>query len=90
MNLEKAIQLAAAHHEGQRDKGGEPYILHLLRVMMRVSSSEERMAAVLHDIVEDQGVTLDDLREHGFPDEVVEAVRLLTNDGSAGSYELST
>ncbi|TCT25147.1 HD domain-containing protein [Thermomonas haemolytica] len=76
--IEKAIALAATAHAGQLDKGGQPYILHPLRVMFRVATDEQRMAAVLHDIVEDTSVTFEDLEAQGFPAPVVEAVRALT------------
>lgn len=76
--LERAIALAAKAHEGQVDKVGAPYILHPLRVMLRVRSTEERIAAVLHDVVEDCNVTLDDLRREGFTEAVVTAVAALT------------
>lgn len=76
--LERAIELAARAHAGQRDKGGHPYILHPLRVMQAVQGEYERMAAVLHDIVEDTPTTFDDLLAEGFPVEVVDALRLLT------------
>lgn len=51
--LEEAIELAASAHSGQTDKGGEPYILHPLRVMLAMKTEDERIAAVLHDVVED-------------------------------------
>lgn len=76
--LERAIELAARAHAGQRDKGGHPYILHPLRVMQAVSGQAERIAAVLHDIVEDTAITFDDLLAEGFSVEVVDAVRALT------------
>ncbi len=76
--LENAIAFAARAHAGQQDKAGEPYILHPLRVMLRCATEDERMAAILHDVVEDCGVTLDDLRRAGFPAEVVRAVDLLS------------
>ena len=47
--LERAIAIAATAHEGQVDKGGTPYILHPLKVMLRVNTLEERIVAVLHD-----------------------------------------
>jgi hypothetical protein len=56
--LERAIALAATLHSGQTDKFGEPYILHCLRVMLRVDSDDERIVAVLHDTVEDGKATL--------------------------------
>jgi len=60
------------------DKAGAPYVLHPLRVMLRMSTSEERMAAVLHDVVEDTDWTLERLRGEGFSDAVVAAVDALT------------
>lgn len=78
MNLENAIALAAKAHAGQVDKAGAPYILHPLRMMLRVATPEERMAAVLHDVVEDCGVSLADLRAAGFSEAVVGAVDALT------------
>lgn len=76
--LSKAIAIAAAAHEGQVDKGGAPYILHPLRVMMAVKGEHAKMAAVLHDVVEDTSVTIKDLADAGFPDAVVKAVIYLT------------
>ena len=79
--LEDALILAADKHRGQIDKGGFPYILHPLRVMHRLgleASAEERIVAVLHDVVEDSDVTLADLRRLGFSEPVVEAVDRLT------------
>jgi (p)ppGpp synthase/HD superfamily hydrolase len=76
--LERAIEIAARAHAGQVDKAGQPYILHPLRLMLAVNGVNERMAAVLHDVVEDTKVTLDDLKSAGFPAEVLEAVSTLT------------
>jgi (p)ppGpp synthase/HD superfamily hydrolase len=76
--LEDAIALAVEAHRGQRDKTGQPYILHSLRVMLRLETEHEQMAGVLHDVVEDTRYTLDDLRHLGYPDAVVEAVDCLT------------
>lgn len=76
--LERAIELAARAHAGQRDKGGQPYILHPLRVMMAVTTDAERIAAVLHDVVEDTSITFDDLVAEGFADDIVDAIRALT------------
>ncbi len=76
--IEDAIALAVQAHRGQKDRAGAPYILHPLRMMFRVETDAEKMAAVLHDVVEDTGWTLDDLRAEGFPEEVVAAVDHLT------------
>jgi len=62
-----------------KSKGGEPYILHPLRVMFKMRTDDfERMVAVLHDVVEDSEWTLDHLRNEGFPDHVLAAVDCLT------------
>ena len=76
--LERAIEIAAKAHAGQVDKAGQPYVLHPLRMMLAVTTPEARMAAVLHDVVEDTAVTLDELRAEGFPASVLEAVEALT------------
>ena len=76
--IERAIEIAANAHAGQRDKAGQPYIFHPLRVMFRVDGEHEQMAAVLHDVVEDTSVTLDNLAQEGFPSEVLRAIAALT------------
>ena len=77
--LERALEIAAEAHRGQLDRTGEPYLLHPIRVMLRVRDESERLVALLHDVVEDnEAWTLDRLRAEGFPDEVVEAVDRLT------------
>lgn len=76
--LERAIAIAAQAHATQIDKAGEPYILHPLRVMLAMSGDPDRIAAVLHDVVEDTSVTMAQLRDEGFSDEVLGAVDALT------------
>lgn len=85
--LERAIAIAASAHAGQRDKAGQPYILHPLRVMLALQSDEERIAAVLHDVVEDTAVTLADLQAEGFAPAVVAAVEALTKRDGEGRLE---
>lgn len=77
-SLERAIELAARAHAGQLDKAGQPYILHPLRLMLAVHTPHEKMAAILHDVVEDTPITFEDLVREGFPQEVVNAVQALT------------
>ncbi|QTD35538.1 HD domain-containing protein [Pseudomonas fluorescens] len=76
--LERAIAIATTAHAGQVDKGGAPYILHPLKVMLRMSSLEERIVAVLHDVVEDCGISLEDLRKEGFSEDVLSAIESVT------------
>lgn len=76
--LEKAIELAAKHHAGQKDKAGQAYILHPLAVMAQVEGETAKTVAVLHDIIEDTPITVDDLRAEGFSETVIAAVLALT------------
>lgn len=78
--LERAIQIAANAHAGQTRKDGSPYILHPLRLMLKMDSDEARIVAILHDVVEDTDISFEDLRREGFPESVLEALRLLTHD----------
>jgi hypothetical protein len=78
-NLAKAIEIAARAHVSQKDKGGEPYVLHPLRVMNRACGGDDvKMVAVLHDVIEDSPVTAEDLRREGFSAAVVSAVVALS------------
>jgi (p)ppGpp synthase/HD superfamily hydrolase len=73
--LERAIQIAVEAHAGVLDKGGKPYILHPLRIMLKGSTDEERIVRVLHDVVEDsEDWTLERLREEGFNETVVQCI----------------
>jgi (p)ppGpp synthase/HD superfamily hydrolase len=76
--LERAIRIACEAHAGQIDKAGEPYILHPLRLMLRMATEAERITAVLHDVVEDSPFTIEDLIAEGFAREIVHAVDALS------------
>ncbi len=90
--LEKAIEIAAQVHRGQKDKAGASYILHPLRLMMRMQTETEMMVAVLHDAVEDSRGhgenkwTFGRLREYGFSEEVIAALECVT-DKPGESYD---
>ncbi len=78
--LERAIAFAVAQHAGQTDKAGRPYILHSLRIMLAMDSDEERIAAVLHDTLEDcDGIGPEDLAALDLPPASLEAIGLLTH-----------
>ena len=79
-DLGQSIEIMRKAHEGQIDRSGRPYYLHPLRVAMRLvhCTPQERHAALLHDVVEDTPLTLDDLRALGYSDEVIELVDILT------------
>jgi (p)ppGpp synthase/HD superfamily hydrolase len=77
--LERAIVIAAEGHADVKDKSGAPYILHPLRMMLALSSPDERIVAVLHDVCEDcPGWTLDRLRAEGFADHIITALDSVT------------
>lgn len=82
----RAMKLAYAAHEGQMDKCGQPYIFHPYHLAEQMDDEISTCVALLHDVVEDTDVTLDDL-EKQFPPEVVEGVRLMTHDPAVDYFD---
>ena len=78
MNLERAIEIAVLAHKGHVDKAMSPYILHPLRAMLALETDEERIVAVLHDVVEDSEWTFEMLENEGFSEAVLLALRSVT------------
>jgi (p)ppGpp synthase/HD superfamily hydrolase len=85
--IEKAIKIAVDAHAGQLDRYGQPYILHVLRVMQAGGNREEQICGVLHDVVEDSDWTTEDLLAEGFPAPIVEVVRLMTIESGVDYQE---
>ncbi|MEG2462588.1 MAG: phosphohydrolase [Acinetobacter sp.] len=85
--LEKAIALAATQHAGQLDKGGQPYILHPLRLMLQFSNPTLQIIAVLHDILEDTSTTAEDLEALGFSAEIIQSIQALTKQTAESRLE---
>ncbi len=79
-NYELALKIATEAHKGQVDKAGVPYINHPLTVASLVDTEEEKIVALLHDTIEDTNITEQDLIDYGFPNKIVEAVKLLTHN----------
>jgi (p)ppGpp synthase/HD superfamily hydrolase len=77
--IDETIAFAATLHAGQRDKSGVPYLAHPLAVMRRVSPPAWHVA-VLHDVLEDCGVTAEDLRQRGYDEAEVHALEALTRN----------
>lgn len=73
-----ADSIAEKAHEGQVDKGGHPYIKHPRHVASQVEETGAKIVALLHDVVEDTDFTLEDLERAGFPDDIVNSVRVIT------------
>ena len=78
MLLEKAIRIAVLAHLEQKDLSGEPYILHPLRVMSKLTSPSDKIVAILHDVVEDTDWTIEKLAEEGFPEDLLTTLAKLT------------
>lgn len=78
--LNKMLVLATTRHAGQFDRGGNPYILHPLKVMYYLKSNDEELQciALAHDLVEDTDTTYTELREMGFSERVVQGIAALT------------
>ena len=78
----KALKISFNAHKDQLDKSGIPYVYHPFHLAEQMNDELSTCVALLHDVVEDTDITLDDLKSKGFPDEVIEALVLMThNDG---------
>ena len=82
MDILRAYKIACQLHAGQTDKAGRPYIEHLTRVLLRVQMDGgdrfQQIAALLHDSIEDEKTTADELLALGVPSEAVVLVQALT------------
>ena len=74
----KALEIVTTLFENDTDKGGHPYMLHIMYVYKHVSSLDEKVIALLHDVIEDKDVSKEDLLEVGFPSFIVDDVVMLT------------
>ena len=84
--LAKAIKIALKAHAEQTDRAGMPYVGHVIRVMNAGRTEAEKIAGVLHDIVEDTDYTFERLSAEGFPGYIVNAVRCLTKLSESEPY----
>lgn len=85
--LDRAKEIAKAAHEGQVDKAGKPYIEHPMRVMKMGKTVEEKIAGVLHDVVEDSDWTFEMLEKEGIPKDVMDALRCVTKLSEDEDYD---
>lgn len=76
----KALKLCFDAHKEQTDKSGMPYVFHPFHLAEQMETEDTTVVALLHDVVEDTDNTLEDLRELGFSENVLEALTLLTHD----------
>ena len=75
----KAMKISFEAHKDQVDKCGIPYVYHPFHIAEQMTDEITTCVALLHDVIEDTNTTIDDLRNDGFPDEVLEALELLTH-----------
>ena len=85
--LDRAKAIATSAHEGQVDKAGKPYIEHPMRVMNMGKTVEEKIAGVLHDVVEDSDWTFEMLEKEGIPKDVMDALRYVTKLSEDEDYD---
>ena len=86
--LERAIEIAYEAHRGQRDKAGNDYIDHPMRVMAMGKTMEEKIVGVLHDVVEDAAEwSFERLEQEGFAPEIIEALRCVTKRSEDEPYD---
>ena len=76
----KSLEIVTRLFNDKSDKGGLPYVIHLLKVYSGVSDYLEKVCALLHDVIEDTDVTYEDLEKVGYQQEVIEILRVLTKN----------
>lgn len=77
-SINKALSIAQKAHSEQLDKGGHPYIFHPIRVALNCQTEKEKIVALLHDVIEDTEINIEQLRNEGFDNEVLESLVCLT------------
>lgn len=82
----KAMRIAYDAHHGQVDKSGAPYIFHPIHLAEAMEDEVSCCCALLHDVVEDTDVSMDDLARE-FPPEVIEVLKLLTHEKSVPYFD---
>jgi Guanosine polyphosphate pyrophosphohydrolases/synthetases len=85
--FERALVIATICHAGVKDRGKLPYILHPINVMIGLETQDERIVGILHDVIEDTGLTFADLRRLGFPEYIIEALDSVTHREDEGYME---
>lgn len=79
--LGKAIAIASTVHADQVDRGGNAYILHPMRIMQRLRTTDAELMqiAIMHDVIEDSDYTIESLQKEGFSKRVLAALECLTH-----------
>ncbi len=74
----KSLEIVTKLFNDKEDKGGQPYVIHLLKVYSGVSEYLEKVCALLHDVVEDTDVSYHDLEIVGYNKDVIDILKILT------------
>ena len=83
----KAMKICFEAHKNQVDKVGLPYVYHPLHVAEAMNDENTTVVALLHDVIEDTNITIDDIISYGFDEEIVEALKCLTHDKNVDYYD---
>ncbi len=78
----KALRLSFEAHKGQVDKTGMPYVFHPFHLAEQMDDEISTVCALLHDVVEDTDITFENLLQMGFPQTVIDVLKLLTHEDS--------
>ena len=76
----EAMKLMFEKHKSQLDKSGLPYVHHPLHVAEQMKDENTTIVALLHDVIEDTDMTIEQLEPYDFPKEAIEALRLMTHE----------
>lgn len=85
--LDRAIEIASTALDGMKDPDGNSYLDHALRVMEKMDTEDEKIVAVLHDVIEDTELTLGELAEEGFSRRVLDSIEQLTKRRDVTYYD---
>lgn len=83
----KALTISFNAHKEQVDKSGMPYVYHPYRVAEQMNDEYSTCVALLHDVVEDTDISIAELKKEGFPQEVLDAIALMTHDDETPYFE---
>ncbi len=82
-----ALKLCFEAHKDQTDKSGMPYVFHPFHLAEQMKDEKTTVVALLHDVIEDTDYTFDDLRDLGFDEEIISALKLMTHEDSVPYME---
>lgn len=75
-----ALKLCYMAHKDQVDKAGLPYVFHPFHLAEQMLDEDTTVVALLHDVLEDTEITLDEMREAGYGEDILEALQLLCHE----------